>query len=309
MPFCPYRRYEVYYELQGAAGTPVIVFINGLTQRTQHWAAYVKTLTAAGYQVLCYDLLGQGKSSKPIIGVDFEGNAELLAALLDHLKIAQAYVAGISFGGIIVLRFGIRYPERARGLMPMSTFSEMDAQIAQTGANLYEGMTRCGFEYLIKLLVPLNFSARWIAQNEAILATIRRLGTNNNDLYAIQNLMESLRDFKGFTPELAQITSPTLIMNGEYDSFTPRSCHEILRQNIKNSRLLVMQHVYHAFTLEIPDITCRVIADFVRQVEANAWNGDQSVWVASDTLAAEKPCFPCPGDHRRCIPVALPNHN
>ncbi len=47
--------------------------------------------------------------------------------------------------------------------------------------------------------------------------------------------------------------NPTLILNVEHDSFTPRTSHEILRQNIKNSRLMIVQHVYHAFTLEIPD--------------------------------------------------------
>lgn len=301
MPFCKYRGYDINYDIQGSPGTPVIVFINGLTQRIQHWALYAKYLVPQGYRVLAYDLLGQGKSAKPVVDIDFAENTEVLKALLDHLSIEKAYVAGISFGGVIVLQFGIRHPERVKGLVPMSTFSEMDAQTFQIGCNLYEGMTRVGFEYLIRLLIPLNFSAAWIAKNEEQLATMQRIGTVNNDLYAIQNLMESLRSFKGFTPELKNITAPTLILNGEFDAFTPRSCHEILRKNIANSRLLVMQKVYHAFTLEIPEITARVLANFMSDVESGRWLGDQTVWIASDDPKAEAVALPCLGDHTRAI--------
>ena len=225
-----------------------------------------------------------------------------MRTLLDHVGVEQAYVSGISFGGVIVLRFGIQYPQRTRGLIPMSTFSEMDSQIWRIGTNLYEGMTRIGFEYLIRLLIPLNFSARWIEKNEASLEVLQRIGTANNELYAIQNLMESLRNFQSFTPDLKKISSPTLILNGEYDCFTPRSCHEILRQNITNCRLMLMQHVFHAFTLEVPEIVCRVLADFMVQVESGKWQGDKSVWVASDDPQSDAVAFPCPGDHTRSIP-------
>ena len=306
MAFCKYQGYDIYHELTGPSGKPVIVFINGLTQRSTNWIYYIKNLTAAGYRVLTYDLLGQGNSSKPILDVDFEENANLLCTLLDHVGVEQAYISGISFGGVIALRFAIRYPHRIRGLIPMSTFSEMDAQVLRTGANLYEGMTRVGFEYLIRLLIPLNFSARWIEKNESSLDILQRIGTATNELYAIQNLMESLRNFQSFTPELKRITSPTLILNGEYDCFTPRSCHEILRQNIANCRLMLIQHVFHAFTLEVPKITCRILADFIDQVESGQWQGDKSVWVASDDPQAEAVAFPCPGDHTRAIPFPVP---
>ncbi len=303
VPFCKYRSYEINYDIQGNPGTPVIVFINGLTQRIQHWAVYMKYLVPQGYRVLTYDLLGQGKSAKPVLDVNFEENAEVLKTLLDHLSIEKAYITGISFGGVIVLHFGIRYPERVKGLVPMSTFSEMDAQTAQIGCNLYEGMTRVGFEYMVRLLIPLNFSANWIAKNEPQLAAMQRTSAATNDLYAIQNLMESLRNFKGFTAELKKINAPTLILNGEFDAFTPRSCHEILRKNIVHSRLMLMQKVYHAFTLEIPEITARVLLHFVKEVESGQWQGDQTVWIASDDPKSEVVAFPCEGDHTRAIPL------
>jgi pimeloyl-ACP methyl ester carboxylesterase len=298
-----YQNAEINYEFSGDSGRPVIVFINGLTQRVQHWQYYSDYMTNIGYSVLLFDLMGQGSSGKPTLFIDFADNQKVLSGLLDHLKIEKAYVAGISFGGVVALRFAIEFPERTKGVIPMSTFSEMDAKLLFIGTNLYEGMVKVGFEYLVKWFTPFNFTAEWIEKNQDMLPTMIRASFLYNDLYAIQNMMESLFNFKNFTHELYKIKCPTVILNAEFDALTPRSNHEILRVKIKNSRLILMQHVCHAFTLEIPEITCRVIDDFVKQVEADKWQGDQSVWIATDNPHAKDLFIPCNGNHLRAIPI------
>ena len=303
-----YNNQEIHYEFRGPPGSPVVVFINGLTQRTDHWIRYTDDLNKAGYQVLSYDLLGQGISSKPVLFVDFYENPTILACLFDHLHIDQAYIGGVSFGGVIVLRFGIEYPERVKGLIPMSCFSEMDAQLYKISTNLYTGMINVGFEYLVSMLIPFNFSSAWMEKNKDTFSLQERNAASYNDLYGIQNLMESIRDFQPFTDELHKIDCPTLIMNGEFDSLTPRWAHELLRIKISSSRLMLMQHVCHAFTVEIPEITCRIISDFIGQVENGTWVGDKSVWVAADDPNADEIAFPCQGDHTRNIPFAKTYH-
>lgn len=302
MPIFTYKDQDIHYEFSGEAGKPVITFINGLTQRTDHWIQYAENLNKAGYRVLSYDMLGQGNSSKPVLFIDFNENPEILAALLDHLQIRQTYLAGVSFGGIIVLHFGIKYPDRVKGLIPMSCFTEMDGHLQYIGLNLYTGMVNVGFEYLVDLLIPINFSSAWIEKNKEKIPLLKRTSSSYNDLYAIQNLIESIRDFRPFTKELSKIVCPTLILNGEYDTLTPRWAHEVIRKNIIDSRLMIMQNVCHAFTIEIPDITCRIIADFVDQVETGRWEGDQSVWIATENPASEAIACPCEGDHTRAVP-------
>lgn len=306
MAFFKYSYHELHYELQGEQGLPVIAIVNGLIQGTQHWARYIRLFNDAGYQVLTFDLLGQGSSSKPVLFVDFEENPKILAALLEHLKIKKVYVMGISFGGAIALKLAINYPKMVKGLIPISTFSEMDEQLFLNGVNLYKGMIQVGMEYLVDLFNAFNFSSTWMLANRDKLEISKRKSFSYNDLYAIQNLIESIRNFRGFTPDLKKIKCPTLIMNGEYDYLTPRWCHEVMRRNIKNSKLVLMQHVCHAFTVEIPEITCRIIADFISQVENKKWLGDQSVWVAADDPHAKTLLSPCAGDHTRAIPVFKP---
>jgi 3-oxoadipate enol-lactonase len=304
--FLKYGYNEIHYEINGAPGQPVITIINGLIQGAQHWAKYIRLFNNAGYRVLTYDLLGQGSSSKPVLFVNFDENPKILAALLDHLQIKKSYVMGISFGGVISLKLAINYPERVKGIIPISTFSETDQQLFLHGLNLYNGMIQVGFEYLVDLFNSVNFSSSWMRNNKDLLEISKRKSFSYNDLYAIQNLIESMINFTSFTPELKKIKCPVMIMNGEYDYLTPRWCHEVLRRNIKKSRLVLMQHVCHAFTVEIPEITCRIIVDFMEQVENRKWKGDKSVWIATDNPQSKKLLFPCSGDHTRAIPFLKP---
>ena len=248
-------------------------------------------------------MLGQGLSSKPVLGTTLEDQVELLGRLLKALKIEQTHVAGISFGGVIALKFSLAYPERVLTLIPMSTFSEITPQLEYWGQAMWEALTQAGLPLLQSLLLPMNFSSTWLAANRNILPEMKRRGYVTNDHYAIQNLVESLVSFQPFSKCLERIKCPTLILNGEWDYFTPRSCHDVLRLGISNSRLMIIQQAYHAFTLEQPLITARVIDDFLRSVENGSWIGDRSVWIAADDPYANIVATRCQGDHTRAIPM------
>src|SRR4051812_45651325 len=107
MPSAAVGRHSIRYELHGDAGRPVVTFVNGLTQNADLWTAYGAKLAERGYRVLAYDMLGQAQSSKPVLGISFTDHADVLAGLLDHLKIERTHLAGISFGGVVALDFAI----------------------------------------------------------------------------------------------------------------------------------------------------------------------------------------------------------
>jgi 3-oxoadipate enol-lactonase len=160
-----------------------------------------------------------------------------------------------------------------------------------------------GLPALQRWLMPMNMSDDWLAANRDAIPQMMRKGYAVNDLFALQNLMESVTGFEPITDRLGRIACPVMILNGEYDFFTPRKCHEVLRREIARSRLVIVQHAYHAFTLEHPAVTLRLIDAFLDAVEAGTWPGDQTVWIASDDPAAREPWFPCVGDHLRAIPL------
>jgi 3-oxoadipate enol-lactonase len=306
MPTIQFGHHQVHYELAGPPGKPVITFLNGLTQNANLWKSYAEYFVPRGYRVLAYDMLGQGRSSKPVIDIKLATHADMLDNLLGQLKIEKTHLTGISFGGIIALDFAIRYGQRLHSLTAMSTFAEQTPQLELLGAVMLQGLAEVGLPYLQSMLYPMNMSSAWIAANRERIPAMKRAGYIGNDGYAMQNLMESFVEFKPLTSELHKIKVPTLIMNGEFDFFTPRECHEVIRASIANSRLLIIQRAYHAFTLEMPAVTMRQLEVFLDQVAAGAWQGDQSVWIAADDPAAETQWLPCASDWMRAIQIGPP---
>jgi pimeloyl-ACP methyl ester carboxylesterase len=304
MPTAYFGHHQVNYELVGEAGMPVITFLNGLTQNANLWKAYADYFVPRGYRVLAYDMLGQGRSSKPVIDIPLAGHADMLASLLDQLDIEKIHLASISFGGIIALDFAIRHGKRLHSLVAMSTFAELTPQLEMLGAVMTQGLTDVGLPYLQSMLYPMNMSSAWIAANRERIPAMKRAGYIGNDGYAMQNLMESFVSFKPLTPDLHKIKVPTLVMNGEFDFFTPRECHEVIRKHVANSRLVIIPRAYHAFTLEMPAVTMRQIEVFLEQVRSGTWQGDQSVWLASEDAAAAEPCLPVAGDWLRAVQPA-----
>jgi 3-oxoadipate enol-lactonase len=72
--------------------------------------------------VITASLPGERGSIVPINGHHgFEGYVDYIDALLDAKNIPAAIICGISFGGLIALRYAARRPERVRALILAST--------------------------------------------------------------------------------------------------------------------------------------------------------------------------------------------
>ncbi len=303
MPFIKCNNSNIYYEIKGDLNSPLVVIMNGLTQNTSFWDIQTDYLANFGLSSLTYDMPGQGKSFKPVLGVSFESNCDILHSLLTHLNVREAYVSGISFGGVSALQFAIKYPKMVKGLITMSSFSEMDEQLWKIGVNLYNGLTKVGMGMLIDLLLPINLSSDFLSKNSEKLNKLRKISMSKNSVFAIQNLMEAIFNFKSFTNELYKIECPTLILNGEYDYLTPRWCHELIRKNVKNSRLVIIQNAFHAFTIEYPEIVNRLYSEFIESVESGNWSGDQTVWAANKNIESDEFLLKINGDHTRNIQI------
>ena len=79
------------------------------------WEPQVEHL-AARYRVVRYDCRGFGASGPFDPAAPYTHAADLVA-LLDHLAIGQAVLAGLSFGGRVVLQTALAAPARVAGLV------------------------------------------------------------------------------------------------------------------------------------------------------------------------------------------------
>lgn len=307
MPFLNHGSYRIRYELEGPEGAPAYVLVNGLTQYAELWATYRDALVGRGFRVATFDLLGQGASDKPGLFIDQNDQVTALGLLIGELGDSPVFLCGISFGGLIALRYAIDHGERLAGLVPISCFAELSPQLSLLGNALRTGLILGGTGYLQDLLLPMNLSDAWLKPLLDRLDTVKRQGWLVNDVYALQNLMESFLDFQPLTSQLSSITAPTMILNGEFDFLTPRALHETLRVHIQDSSLVIIPGAYHAFTLEKPALTIDLLARFAADVLAGRWHGNKAVWIAPEEAGGALIPFPDGYDHLRAIPIQRAN--
>src|ERR1700739_5078399 len=87
---------DLYYEDHGS-GQPVVL-IHGYPLNGHSWEKQERVLLQAGYRVITYDRRGFGQSSQPTIGYDYDTFAADLNALIEHLDLTDAVLAGFSMG-------------------------------------------------------------------------------------------------------------------------------------------------------------------------------------------------------------------
>ncbi|XP_038055447.1 bifunctional epoxide hydrolase 2-like [Patiria miniata] len=102
---------------------PVVVLCHGFPESWYSWRKQIPALVLAGYRVIVPDQRGYGDSSSPSDIQDYTQDCLCrdLSALLDSLSIPRAVFVGHDWGGAIVWKMALRYPERTRGVVGVNT--------------------------------------------------------------------------------------------------------------------------------------------------------------------------------------------
>ena len=244
---------DIHYEDHGA-GQPVVL-IHGYPLSGRAWDKQVPVLLEAGYRVITYDRRGFGQSSQPATGYDYDTFAADLTALLEHLDLRDAVLAGHSMGTGEVTRYLGRYGSGrvAKGVLiapippyllqaddnpdgvPGSLFDGFaQAARADTPAwmkgfldNFYNADTLRG-----TLVSDQAWQASWnLAVTASATAAVACIGTWTTD----------------FRDDLPKIDVPILVIQGDADQVLPLDkTGQRLPALIKDARLTVVEGGPHA---------------------------------------------------------------
>ena len=131
---------SIAWRLAGPAGAPVVVAMGGISASRRVWVPEEPrggwwhevvgpklALDTQRYRILSFDYLGASADSTgpregaPFPTVSAYDQAELLLRLINHLGITSLRaIAGASYGGMVALAFGERYPDRVARLIVIS---------------------------------------------------------------------------------------------------------------------------------------------------------------------------------------------
>ncbi len=261
MPVSNVNGVDIYYEIHGK-GEPVI-FGNGIFSNTLGWINQVPVFSKE-FQVILYDMRGQGQSEKPEEPYSFKIHADDQKELLDDLGISKVHHVGISYGAELGLVFALEHPEMLKSLVVCSAVSFVGSLLHEM-CQLWR--YACELEdpnMFYNATVPLNFGETFIRENTAILeqAKVRYAGLDFKPLVRLLDAFLKLN----ITEQLKQIKIPTCVLVGEKDILKPAYPYSsLIHDNVPNSEMTIIRDSGHAVTFERPEEFNSVVLGFLRK--------------------------------------------
>lgn len=241
---------SIYYEEHGQ-GKPLVV-LNGIMMSCKSWAEFVEPFSQNNRLILV-DFLDQGQSSRMEEAYDQAIQAEVVRALLDHLKLDRASVLGISYGGEVALRFAIEHPQRLERLILFNTTARTGPWLGDIGDAWNLASDDADAYYLTT--IPVIYSPKfylekqdWMARRREVL---RPVFGDPNFIQPMIRLTNSSRNYD-VTERLSEIQAPTLVVSCQQDYLTPVEEQQLLHQRIPNSHYVVIPGCGHASMYEQP---------------------------------------------------------
>lgn len=127
-----YKNINVFYTDSGK-GKPVVL-LHGFLENSTMWNHFIPKLLENN-RVICIDLLGHGKTDCLGYIHTMELMAEVVEAVLNHLRINKSTFIGHSMGGYVALAFAEKNPDAMSGLCLMNSTAMADSKEKQENRN------------------------------------------------------------------------------------------------------------------------------------------------------------------------------
>jgi len=235
---------DLYFELHGLEGAPVLVLNNGVIMNAATSWVYQTSVLAKYYRLLQYDCRGQGQSDHPEGSYTMEIHADDLAGLLDALNIKQAHLAGISYGGEVAQAFALKYPMKTCSLILADTVSEVQPELRYVIHGWIDALASGEASVFFNATVPWNFSPQFVRANPDVMTNAQERYTLL-DFQAIIRLCECFLAVD-FTTRLHEIKVPTCVIVGEKDLLKGPEYAHIIAREIPHAELHILLGAGHA---------------------------------------------------------------
>ena len=260
------------YEVTGDG--PAVVLVHGFGLDMRMWDPQAANL-APRSRVLRYDCRGFGASGPFDPATPYTHAGDLLA-LLDHCGIGQAVLAGLSFGGRIVLQAALAAPDRVAGLVLLDAVLDGVPWDPESAAGLEEAARQARVHGLLAgraawLAHPLFAAARQRPDLAGLLAQMvagypgQHWTGDDPHLVTGPPLIDAL-------PDLAV---PSLVVIGERDVPCFREMSAVLARRLPGARQEVIAAAGHMVNLEQPAAVNALLGGFLDRLPPMAATGTE----------------------------------
>jgi pimeloyl-ACP methyl ester carboxylesterase len=257
---------RIHYQEKGE-GTP-LVLLHGFTSSTYSWKDVFEPLSRT-FRVIAVDLKGFGFSGKPDGDYTRRAQAQVVAHLLNHLRIEKAWLAGNSMGGEVALNVALANPQRVAGLILIGSAGVE----VKGGSSLAPAYVRIPFvgrvltalalttDKLVREGLEKSFFDDSKITAERVAYYYRPLRTRGGQLAALRARTQA--DQFPIERDLGRVNARTLIIWGAEDGLIPLAAGRTMNSLIKNSKLVIIENCGHVPQEEMPERVVEEVMSFI----------------------------------------------
>jgi len=250
---------ELAYERVGEG--PPLVLVHGATVDGRMWRPQLAAL-ADEFTVVAWDEPGAGRSSDVPVDFGLGDYARCLAVLIEALELGPAHVAGLSWGGTVVLELYRDHPELVGSLILVDTYAGWKGSLPEEEVRArVDGLRRAlaapveEFDPTPPGLFAGDPPAEVVPLLEAMAADVRPESMRTAYLVMAEADQRDL---------LPRIGVPTLLIWGERDARSPLSVARQFERAIPDARLVIIPGAGHVSNLERPGAFNEAVREFCR---------------------------------------------
>lgn len=273
MPYVEVNQVNHYYEWVGSDGPrypespkPVMVFIHGWAGSARYWQSTAAVLSAR-FDCLLYDMRGFGRSvispeqqaDVEARGYELETYADDLAALLNALDLPKVSINAHSMGASVAVYFLNQYPQLVdRAILTCNGIFEYDKAAFDAFYKFGGYVVAFRPKWLGKIpLAPRFFMARFLSRPIPAAEKIAFLEDFLSADYAtaLGTIFTSVskKATEVMPAEFAKISTPTLLVAGEFDKITPADMGRTAADLNPKIEYALVKNTGHFPMLEDPD--------------------------------------------------------
>lgn len=243
------------YEDFGDRSAPPLMVVSGIGSHMFGWPTeFCEELAFRGLRVIRFDNRDTGAATRTVVAppYDLHDMACDMVALMDFLGVERAHVAGISFGGMVVQRLAIDWPNRVATLISiMSSTGHPD--VGESDPRAVDAIMRPTDGSLSNVVSNVLEFARISGGpmiDEDVLREFTRVSYDRSYDPEAKALHLAASQADGDrTAELAKVTTPTLVIHGAADLLIGVSGGRATAASIPGAELLEIQDMGHSIVV------------------------------------------------------------
>ncbi len=270
---------ELYLKTIGQ-GEPILVIHGGPGLDHTYFLPQMEGL-AKDHELIFYDQRASGKSASNLdssqISIDIF--VEDIEAIRKQTKQEKLNILGHSFGGILAMKYAIKYPEQVNKLIlsnssgASSVFMKNEAKRLQERiteedrfeqelifkSTNFQGGKASAYEDLFRIFFRKEFANRALA--DSLTLTFPANFAKNSRL--LSYLSRDMGANYDFSADLKNITAPTLVVYGDYEILS-ESAGKQIAETVPNATFVLLEDCGHFPFIEQPTVYFKTINDFLK---------------------------------------------